>query len=29
MREMDTLDQMALIARKMTGAQLHYKDLVA
>ena len=28
MRELDTLDQMALIARKMTGAQLRYKDLV-
>ena len=28
MRELDTLDQMALIARKMTGAQLRYRDLV-
>ena len=28
MREMDTLDQMALIARKMENAQLRYKDLV-
>ena len=28
MRELDTLDQMALIARKMTGSQLRYKDLV-
>ena len=28
MREMDTLGQMALIAGKMTGAQLRYKDLV-
>ena len=29
MRELDTLDQMALIARKMAGAQLRYKDLIA
>ena len=28
MRELDTLDQMALIAGKMTGSQLRYKDLV-
>ena len=28
MRELDTLDQMALLARKMTGSQLRYKDLV-
>ncbi len=29
MRELDTLDQMALIAENMTGSQLRYKDLVA
>ena len=29
MRELDTLDQMALIAGKMENAQLRYKDLVA
>ncbi len=29
MREMDTLDQMAVIAGKMENAQLRYKDLVA
>ena len=29
MRELDTLDQMALLARKMTGAQLRWKDLVS
>ena len=29
MRELDTLQQMALIARKMENAQLRYKDLVA
>ena len=28
MRELDTLDQMALIAGKMTGSQLRYKDLI-
>ena len=28
MRELDTLDQMALIARKMTGKAIRYKDLV-
>ena len=28
MRELDTLDQMALIARRMENAQLRYKDLV-
>ncbi len=28
MRDLDTLDQMALIARNMTGSQLRYKDLV-
>ncbi len=28
MRELDTLDQMALLAEKMTGSQLRYKDLV-
>ena len=27
-RELDTLDQMALIAGKMTGSQLRYKDLI-
>ena len=29
MRDLDTLDQMALIAGKMENAQLRYKDLVA
>ena len=29
MRELDTLDQMALIAGKMENSQLRYKDLVA
>ena len=29
MRELDTLDQMELIAGKMDGTQLRYKDLVA
>ena len=29
MREMDTLDQMAMIASRMEHAQLRYKDLVA
>ena len=29
MRELDTLDQMALLASKMTGSQLRYKDLVS
>ena len=29
MRELDTIDQMAQIARKMKGAQLRYKDLIA
>ena len=28
MRELDTLDQMAMLAKKMTGSQLRYKDLV-
>ena len=28
MRELDTLDQMALIAKRMTGGQLRYRDLV-
>ena len=28
MRDLDTLDQMALLASKMTGSQLSYKDLV-
>ena len=28
MRELDTLQQMALIAMKMENAQLRYKDLV-
>ena len=29
MRELDTLDQMAVIARRMENAQLRYRDLVA
>ena len=29
MRELDTLDQMALLAEKMTGKGIRYKDLVA
>ncbi len=29
MRELDTLQQMAAIARRMENAQLSYKDLVA
>ena len=29
MRELDTLEQMALIASKMEQSQLRYKDLVA
>ena len=29
MRESDTLDQMAAIARRMENAELRYKDLVA
>lgn len=28
-REMDTLDQMAFLARGMIGKQLRYKDLIA
>ena len=28
MRELDTLQQMALIARKVENAQLRYRDLV-
>ena len=28
MMEMDTIDQMALIAKRMTGAQLRYRELV-
>ena len=28
MRDLDTLDQMAALAQKMTGSQLRYKDLV-
>ena len=28
MREMDTLDQMAMIASRMENTQLRYKDLV-
>ena len=29
MRDLDTLQQMALVAKRMEGSQLRYKDLVS